>query len=198
MLAAIEKIQTEALDRLALNAAQTTAQRGDVALTQLRYRDAAKRFAEAAAKLPSSHDDERWKYLNKEADALSRQGNEFGDNEALISAIERYRQLVEIRPRSVFALDWAATKVSLGVTWAVLGSREKGTSRLEEAISAFREALKENTRVRVPLQWAETQADLGFALYALGVYEPETARLEEAVAAYTTPYRKEPAHACQG
>jgi outer membrane PBP1 activator LpoA protein len=32
-LAAIEKIQTEALDRLALNAAQTTAQRGVVALT---------------------------------------------------------------------------------------------------------------------------------------------------------------------
>jgi hypothetical protein len=43
-LAAIEKIQTEALDRLALNAAQTTAQRGDVALARLRYLDAAQRF----------------------------------------------------------------------------------------------------------------------------------------------------------
>jgi hypothetical protein len=123
VLAEVEKIQTEALDRLALNAAQTTAQRGDVALTQLRYRDAAKRFADAAAKLPSSHDDERWKYLNKEADALSWQGNEFGDNEALISAIERYRQLVEIRPRNVFALDWAATEVSLGFALAVLGRK---------------------------------------------------------------------------
>jgi hypothetical protein len=39
ILAAIEKIQTEALDRLALNAAQTTAQRGDLALTRLRYLD---------------------------------------------------------------------------------------------------------------------------------------------------------------
>lgn len=50
ILAAIEKIQTEALDRLALNSAQTTAQRGDLALTRLRYLDAAQRFAEAAAK----------------------------------------------------------------------------------------------------------------------------------------------------
>lgn len=45
ILAAIEKIQTEALDRLALNAAQTTAQRGDLALTRLRYPEAAHRFA---------------------------------------------------------------------------------------------------------------------------------------------------------
>jgi hypothetical protein len=56
-LAAIEKIQTEALDRLALNAAQTTAQRGVVALTRLRYLDAAQRFAEAAAKVPQGHED---------------------------------------------------------------------------------------------------------------------------------------------
>jgi hypothetical protein len=57
ILAAIEKIQTEALERLALNAAQTTAQRGDVALTRLRYLDAAQRFAEAAAKVPQGHED---------------------------------------------------------------------------------------------------------------------------------------------
>src|SRR5450631_4644798 len=87
-LAEIEKIQTEALDRLALNAAQTTAQRGDVALTRLRYLDAAQRFAEAAAKVPKGHEDERWEYLNEEADALYRQGDEFGDNDSARVAIE--------------------------------------------------------------------------------------------------------------
>ena len=65
VLAAIEKIQTEALDRLALNAAQTTAQRGDLAMTRLRYLDAAQRFAEAAAKVPQGHEDERWKYSKR-------------------------------------------------------------------------------------------------------------------------------------
>ena len=49
ILAAIEKNQTEALDRLALNAAQTTAQRGDVALARLRYLDATTVGSESAA-----------------------------------------------------------------------------------------------------------------------------------------------------
>src|SRR6202035_930104 len=53
MLATIEKIEAEGLDWLA---AQTTAQRGDVALTRLRYLDAAQRFSEAAAKVPQGHE----------------------------------------------------------------------------------------------------------------------------------------------
>ena len=142
-LAEIEKIQTAELDRLALNAAQTTAQRGDVALTQLRYPDAAKRFAEAAAKLPEGHDDERWDYLNKEAGALYRQGGEFGDNQALRLAIERYRHLAELRPRNDFRRDWAATQNDLGNALLAIGERENGTGQLEEAIAAYQEALKE-------------------------------------------------------
>src|SRR3984893_16197799 len=132
ILAAIEKIQTEALDRLALNAAQTTDQRGDVALTRVRYLDAAQRFAEAAAKVPQGHDDERWKYLNEEADALYRQGDEFGDNAAALSAIERYRHLAELRPRNAFPRDWAMTQMNLGAALFSLGERESGTARLEE------------------------------------------------------------------
>jgi hypothetical protein len=114
ILAAIEKIQTEALDRLALNAAQTTAQRGDLALTRLRYLDAAQRFAEAAAKVPQGRKDERWKYLNAEADALYRQGFEFGDDAAALSAIARYRHLAELRPRNALPRDWATAQMGLG------------------------------------------------------------------------------------
>jgi hypothetical protein len=148
ILAAIEKIQTEALDRLALNAAQTTAQRGDVALTRLRYPDAAQRFAEAAAKVPQGHEDERWKYLNGEAGALYRQGDEFADNAAALSAIERYRHLAELRPRNAFPRDWGLTQNNLGAALRLLGARESGTARLEEAVSAHREALKVFTRAR--------------------------------------------------
>ncbi|MGQ0446675.1 MAG: tetratricopeptide repeat protein, partial [Beijerinckiaceae bacterium] len=184
ILAAIEKIQTEALDQLALNAAQTAAQRGDVALTRLRYTDAAQRFAEAAAKVPQGHDDERWKYLNAEAHALNRQGEEFGDNAAALSAIERYRHLAELRPRNAFPLDWARTQNNLGTALRVLGERESGTARLDEAVAAYREALEENTRARVPLDWAMTQMNLGNALFRLGERESGTARLKEAVAAY--------------
>ncbi|MGH6843815.1 MAG: tetratricopeptide repeat protein [Methylocella sp.] len=184
ILAEIEKIQTEALDRLALNAAQTTAQRGDLALTRLRYPEAAQHFAEAAAKVPAGHEEERWKYLNEEAGALFRQGDEFGDNEAARSAIERDRHLAELRPRNAFPRDWAMIQNYLGNALKVLGERESGTARLEEAVVAFREALQENSRERVPLQWAMTQMNLGNALERIGEREGGTARLNEAVAAF--------------
>jgi len=184
ILTAIEKIQTEALDRLALNAAQTTAQRGDVASTRLRYSEAAQHYAKAAAKVPQGHEDEHWKYLVEEADALYRQGDEFGDNAAALSAIERYRHLTELRPRSAFSSDWAATQMSLGAALALLGERESGTARLEEAIGAYREALQEFTREHVPLEWATVQMNLGAGLFRLGVRESGTVRLEGAVSAY--------------
>ncbi|MDQ6703463.1 MAG: tetratricopeptide repeat protein [Pseudomonadota bacterium] len=184
ILAKVEKIQDEALERLALNAAQTAAQLGDLALAQLRYPEAAGHFARAAAKVPQGHEDERWKYLNAEASALYRQGDEFGDNAAVLLAIERYRHLAELRPRNAFPLEWAMTQMKLGNALRVLGERESGTARLEEAVAAYREALKEWTRARVPLEWAMTQTNLGAALRALGERESGTARLDEAVSAY--------------
>ena len=186
LLAAIEKIQTEALDRLALNAAQTTAQRGDVALTRLRYIEAAQHFAKAARLLPQTDDfsEQKSKYLDDEASALYRQGDEFGDNAALVSAIDRYKALLLMRPRERVPLDWAMTQNNLGIALERLGERESGTGKLEEAVAAYREALKEDTRERVPLDWAGTQMNLGNALATLGERESGTGKLEEAVAAY--------------
>ena len=82
MLAEVETEQRRALDRLAVNAAETSARRGEIALTRLRYSEAAMHFANAAAVLPqgSANDDKRISYLRKEANALFRHGNEFGDN----------------------------------------------------------------------------------------------------------------------
>jgi tetratricopeptide (TPR) repeat protein len=150
----------------------------------LRYLDAAQRFAEAAAKVPQGHDDERWKYLNEEAAALYRQGDEFGDNAAALSTIDRCRHLAELRPRNAFPRDWAKTQMELGVALETLGERERGTARFEEAVAAYRDALQEQTRARVPLEWAMTQVNLGNALLRLGERESGTARLEEAVSAY--------------
>jgi tetratricopeptide (TPR) repeat protein len=104
--------------------------------------------------VPQGHEDERWKYLDEEADALYRQGDEFGDNAAALSAIERLRHLAELRPQNAFPFDWAVTQVNLGIALARLGERESGTARLEEAVSAFRAALEERTRAR---DWATTQ-----------------------------------------
>jgi tetratricopeptide (TPR) repeat protein len=186
LLADVETDQRRALDRFAVNAAETSARRGEIALTRLRYAEAAKHFANAAAVFPpkSAHEDKRIGYLGREAAALSLQGDEFGDNSALGSAIERRKQLVELTPYERDPLEWANAQNNLGNALRSLGFRESGTTRLQEAAAAFRKALKEWTRERVPEPWAAAHNNLGGTLLALGQRETGTAKLEEAVVAF--------------
>src|SRR6516162_541829 len=130
-------------------AAKLTAGRGNIALTQLRYIDAADRFKEAAAYVPTGHGDEK------------------GDNAALKQSIEIWHLVLAERTRERVPLDWASTQTNLGNALRTLGEREDGTAHLEEAVAAHRAALEEITRDRVPLGWAETQINLGAALMAL-------------------------------
>src|ERR1700751_2251059 len=80
LLAEAQAEQTRGLDRLGVNAADTVSRRGEIALTRLRYAEAAAHFANAVAVFPphSSHEDKRITYLQKEAYALFQQGYEFG------------------------------------------------------------------------------------------------------------------------
>jgi tetratricopeptide (TPR) repeat protein len=186
LLAQAQQEQARSLDRLAVNAADTFSRRGEIAFTRLRYAEAAKHFANAAAILSphASHDDKRINYLQKEAGALHQQGYENGDNGALLSAIDRRKRLVELLPRERVPLEWAKAQNNLGFTLWRLGERESGTEKLEEAVATFREALKELTRERVPLDWARTEIGLGLVLWRLGRRENGTAKLEEAAIAY--------------
>ena len=173
----IDTEESKALDRFALKAAENSARRGDIALARLRYSDAAGHFANAAAKFPrqSTHEDMRLRYLFREADAFYRQGDEFGDNAALRSAINRYQRLIDLTPRERVPLDWAMARNNLGTALGTLGERESGTARLEEAVTAYRDALQEQTRER-ELEWATTQNNLGLTLLRLGEREGGTAR----------------------
>ena len=184
LLAEVEQGQTAALNRLALNAAETSAQRGQVALTRLRYLEAAQHFATAASRVPSEQEDKRRAYLEQEASTLYQQGDEFGDNRAASMAIERYRQILVLRPRGRVPLDWAATQMDLGIALTALGTRESGTEKLEQAIEAFRLALLELTRERAPLDWARTQSNLGAVLWNVGIREDSAEKLEEAIEAF--------------
>jgi tetratricopeptide (TPR) repeat protein len=150
---------------------------------QFDYRAAASKFAAAVALLPFDAD-AAFGYLVEQANTLHRQGQEFGDNPALVEAIAIWHRANEVRSRTVSLLDWAMTQYQLGNALQVLGRRKSGTAKLEEAVAAYREALKERTRERVPLEWAATQNSLAGALQALGERESGTAKLEEAVAIY--------------
>ncbi len=187
LLSEIEAVQDDLLEQQQrqiehqqLDRAATTARRGGVALTRLRYGDAAKHFAAAAKRVPLGYEEQVLEYLDQEADALYRQGQEFGDNDALADAIERFQALLDLRARERVPLHWAMTQNNLGNALWTLGQRESGTERLGEAVDAYRAALEERTRERVPLDWATTQNNLGNALSTLGERELDVLKLKEA------------------
>jgi tetratricopeptide (TPR) repeat protein len=151
---------------------------------QLAYPAAATKYAGAAGLVAPFDTAQQWRFLLDQAGELRKQGDEFGDNGALIEAIDITRRCLALAPRSERPLDWAVTQNNLGLALFCLGERESGTARLEEAIAAYRDALHELTRARVPLEWAGPQTNLGTALGRLGERESGTARLEEAAAAF--------------
>jgi len=85
----------EAEDRRALNLAKIEVSQGDIALTQLRYADAAEHFEQAAALVPADHAEERTNYLFQQAGALFELGNRRGDNTALQNASGIYQALLQ-------------------------------------------------------------------------------------------------------
>ena len=114
-------------DAQMLGAASSTATEGDVALTERHFKEAADLFGQAAGYVPSGHEKERGAYLQSQADALSRQGDEFGDNSALVASIDLWRGLLVLRPRERVPLDWATTQMkSLGIVLRRLASERAG------------------------------------------------------------------------
>jgi tetratricopeptide (TPR) repeat protein len=183
LLAAARHRIRDARPERAREEAQLLADEAGIDRLEIRFPAAAVRYAEAA-ELVSFDEDAQCLYLMKEATALLSQGDQFVDLAALTVAIDRLREVSELRPRAKVPLQWAATQTSLGHALRALGEREAGTARLAEAVDAYRAALEERTQQRVPLQWAATQISLGHALRALGEREAGTARLAEAVDAY--------------
>jgi tetratricopeptide (TPR) repeat protein len=158
----------EAAERRLLRAAQSEEKRGDVAMTRLRYSDAAEYYAAAADFVPASVPDRRSSLLSRRANALYCQGCERGDNDALRHCVETFRLVLEGVPRERVPLQWAAIQNNLGNALWDLGKPESGTAHLEEAVAAYRAALEVRTRDRAPLQWATTQMNLGNVLATLG------------------------------
>lgn len=125
----LERAQ-QALDRHGLNLAKMEATQGDIALTQVRYAEAADHFNQAVSLVPPGHEDDTVNYLNGRADALYRQGNERGDNSALTEVIAVVAQVLKLQPRDHMPLQWAEAQRDLGLVLETLGARESGTYAL--------------------------------------------------------------------
>jgi tetratricopeptide (TPR) repeat protein len=167
-----------------LGAAGSTAAEGDVAMTERKFAEAAKLFGLAAGYVPPSHRDERGDYLLRQADALTRQGAERGDNDALSKAAEVCRSALTETTRSEQPVRWANLETTLGAALRTLGERESGTPNLEDAIGAYRASLTELKRDKDPIAWAMAENNLGAALETLGERESGTQRLRDAVTAF--------------
>ena len=136
-------------DAQMLGAAGSTATEGAIALTERHFKPAAELFGEAAAYVPAGHPDERGRYLERQADAVYRQGDASGDKDALRRSIAFYRRLLAERTRERLPLQWAKTQSDLGAALETLGKLEAGRALLEDAVAAYRAALEERTRARV-------------------------------------------------
>jgi tetratricopeptide (TPR) repeat protein len=181
LLADVEIEQRRALDRLAVNAAETSAGRGEIALTRLRYAEAATHFADAAAVFPpnSTHEDRRVSYLTREANALYRQGRELGDNDALRASIRQFQRLVEITPRERVPRAWVNLQKSGSRTGAPRGAGRRNAHARRSGVRLSRSL--EGSYARA---FAAPTGNLAFALYRLGEREAGTEKLQEAVIAY--------------
>ncbi|MDB5414275.1 MAG: Tetratricopeptide domain protein [Rubritepida sp.] len=87
---------------------------------------------------------------------------DFGDENALISAIQCYKNALLVRTRDTTPFLWAATHHNLGNAFSALG-RKRGEAYLHRAVEAYETALTERTREKLPLKWAMTQNGLGNA-----------------------------------
>jgi tetratricopeptide (TPR) repeat protein len=150
---------------------------------QLAYRVAAAKFAEAATLIAPFDTEQQWHFLLAQAGELYKQGEEFGDNDALAEAINVLRRCLVLAPRSERPLDWAGTQYNLGNALRGLGERESGTARLEEAVVSYREALQELTRVRVPFSWAQIQENLAVVWRAFFDKDHQLRHLDDALEA---------------
>lgn len=158
------------------------ADEAQVDMLALRYRDAAAKYAEAG-ELVAFEAGAVIRCIERRANALLMQGEEFGDNAALVEALTPLNALVEAASRLHDPVHWARRLTDLGYGLAALGRRERGTGRLEEAVGVYRLALEELSRDGAPEAWATAQNNLASTLVLLAERNGDLDLLEEAIAA---------------
>jgi tetratricopeptide (TPR) repeat protein len=141
---------------------------------------AAEKYGQAAALVG---DDVRsaFQYLTKQANALQNEGEQFGDNDSLRSAIAVWRRAKEFSPFESEPEDHRKAHNNLGTAIYALARREPTNENLLEAAAMNREVLARDTHDSVPKYWGAAQANLGIVLLTIGERELGTAKLFESL-----------------
>lgn len=213
ILEQIEAEQRRQLAETAVSIAETSARRGEVALTRLRYDEAAGHFAKAEMALPaeSSYDTARISYAEGRSYALFVLGTERNDMRALQQAVENYDRLVDMQPRERVPVAWAIAQVNsaysriiqttrefdqrFGLPPAAFKAEQDGShpdpfnykdklQRVEIEVERFGVALQELPPDVPGLEWPRCMARWGEALSTLGDIYDEFAQTENALKQY--------------
>lgn len=146
------------------------------------YRDAARRFGQAADAAPADAR-ERWQYLVSQAGALRDHGAAFGDNAARAEALRILRErALPMTPRDSNPADWVETQLELADALYLAGYYGDQTA-LADAVATYSAIAEAFPRADWPEQWARAQHGLGNAYIAIG--RRDAAARPLAVAAYS-------------
>lgn len=156
---------------------------GQIALVRGSFPTAARHF-EVAAVYAESSTDEGQTFSEAAADALYADAKRSWNEQSLQEAIDIYRRVLDLRPRSSSPELWARTQNKLGVAILRLGVGTNSVPLITGAVSAFEAALEVQTQSSNPDGWAVTTANLADALVQLGNSLDQQDDLRAAVNAY--------------
>jgi tetratricopeptide (TPR) repeat protein len=155
---------------------------------QLRYRDAAAKY-EMAGALVSFDSTARLQYLMQQGSTLMDHADEFGDTNALATALAIYANAASVVSRSDKPREWASAQNNLANALRELGKRERSTERLREAVGTYQVVLRSIKRKQDPELWAKLKNNLGKALRYLGERTGDAGLLKRAAMAHEAALR---------
>jgi hypothetical protein len=161
----------EAEDQHALNAAKLAGGQGEIALTQLRFADAAQHFKEATTLVPAGHPAQSALYTSGFGDALLSEGHPEEAENPLKAALKLYRDLVMEDPDK-YRSYLADVLQALGALQIDIGRLPDAEKSLTEELTITRALAARN-----PQSYQETLAG---NLHALGFLYLETSQFADA------------------
>lgn len=157
-----------------------------LALTPEACREAAQRYAEAAAIIGTADLARSRELALIQGDALARIGEDFGDKAGFEAAIAHFRSLLATLDNFDDTVAWAAVQERLGRTLAGLSALTDDEALLEQASSCYATALEDLRKDQAPELWRALKVRFARIALTLGEAREDDGLLEEAIAALAT------------
>lgn len=170
-------------------AGETRADRGATAMLELTpkaCRDAAQRYAEAAAIIGTADIARSRELALIQGNALARIGEDFADPAGFEAAIAHYRSLLTGLDNFDDTVAWASVQERLGLALARLSALTGDGALLDEATACYLTALEDLKREQAPALWRSLKVRFARIAISLGESREDEALLEEAITALAT------------